>query len=109
MRRIVSNAGAFVAAGLTAAIAPGRSAEARTCDVPEPERLFLELESVSINGFEIIGVEGEVWAHPIARRVPGRVHRRGLEVASAAGASAVASASPLPSGGIPRACRGPAV
>lgn len=61
MRKIVY-VGAFAAAVLLAAIAPGRTAEATDCAPPEPRHLFLELESVSINGFVIVDPD-EVWAH----------------------------------------------
>lgn len=52
----------FAAAALLAAILPGRSAEATTCDDPLPSHIYLELESVTIDGVSV-KLKEETWAH----------------------------------------------
>jgi len=52
---------AFAAAALLVAISPGSSAEATTCDDSGPSDLFLELESVTVDGTPVDPVE-ETWA-----------------------------------------------
>lgn len=52
----------FALAVLFAVVAPGRSAEATDCWPPGPTHLFLELESVTVDGVPVEPAD-ESWAH----------------------------------------------